>query len=304
MSQALHPYGAALLDLYPSSLRGELRDALDEIIGHAVELAREAAQAEAKGLGFAAASRDWDHFPHLARVHCGLVDLLQTEFAVAEQTAIQQVVEHSHSDQLEALRRAWFAVGAEDGELAGPLMRFALYQAIRLNVWVLTWEDGAVLEAGGILDELDDIAERILRARLTMHEMRDPAVRPLHVLVAQALEGVAELWQQRHRELAGSQPEELERFDGLCRAAHVARNLNAGDAALVRNELAGARGGEQLGSRELVQRCGALRSQNATDQRRKRLLARLRTDPNPRAPGGRLIDLLTAVAHQVGPKSA
>ena len=58
--------------------------------------------------------------------------------------------------------------------------------------------------------------------------------------------------EQRNRNLGGERPGAVELFHGRTRAAQVARNLNASDAALVRNELEGATGGVQLGSRELT----------------------------------------------------
>ncbi len=293
MKLALSRYGEELLELYPTDLRSDMAEALQELLLDAVKLAREVDDAEHRGIPFADAVRATDEFPHMARVHFGAIDLLQTEFADDEQSSLREIVDRAAGADADAVRRHWFVVAAEDEpSLSGPLMRFLLYQAVRLNVWVLTWAEGAPLEAAGAFRELDERAERQLRARLAMDEMQDPAVRPLRVLVAEAVEQLSVIWEQRKRSLGGERREAVELFHGLTRAAQVARNLNASDAALVRNELDGATGGAQLGSRELTERNPALKSQNATDQRRRRLLASLRDEPDPEPSGSRLIDLL------------
>jgi len=293
MKLALSRYGEELLELYPSDLRADMAEALQELLSDAAVLSREVDDAERRGIAFAQAVRNAGEFPRMARVHFGAIDLLQTEFADDERATLHEIVDRASSSDADAVRRHWFVVAAEDEpSRSGPLMRFLLYQAVRLNVWVLTWAEGAPLEAAGAFRELDERAERQLRERLAMDEMQDPAVRPLRVLVAQAVEHLSVIWDQRKRNLGGERPEAVELFHGLTRAAQVARNLNAGDAALVRNELEGANGGAQLGSRELAERNPALKSQNATDQRRRRLLASLRDQPDPQPPGSRLIDLL------------
>jgi hypothetical protein len=291
MQRALAP----LLDLYPRDLRSDMADALQELLRDAVTLAREVAEVEARGGSFAEAVRDAEAHPLMAQVHYGLLDLLQTEFAPDERNAIQSIVDRAGHTHIDDVRRNWFLVAAEQEdaeELTGPLMRYLIYQAVRLNVWVMTWSDGAPLEAAGAYHELDETAEQHLRHRLSMDEMQDPAVRPLQVLVAEALEQLSTIWTARRAELATSGRDEVEFFANLARAAQVARNLGAADAALVRNELAGATTGEQLGSRELAARSPALHSQNATDQRRRRLLAKLRDDNDPEPSGNRFIDLL------------
>ncbi len=295
MDRALSRYGRQLLSLYPTDLQGDMSEALEDLMRDAVQLAREVADAEARGVSYADAARGTD-FPLMAKVHHGAIDLLQTEFSADDRTAIEDIVEGTPDFDVDALRRSWFMVASDEddgGALGGALMRYLLYQAVRLNVWVLTWEGGAGLEAAGALRELDDAAEAQLRQRLAMDEMQDPAVRPLQVLVADALEGLGHIWEGKQRELAKSRPEEVELVHGLTRAAEVARNLTSADAALIRNEIDGATGGKKLGSKELAERNSlALKSHNATDQRRRRLLAKLQDDPEPEPSGDRFIDLI------------
>jgi len=295
MSRALSRYGEELLDLYPQELRPDMAAAMQELLRDAFDLAREVDAAERAGIPFAEAARDTATYPTMARAHFGLLDLLHTEFAPHEHRTLEHVVTRAADADVDHVRRNWFLVAAEDRDtLSGPLMRFLLYQAVRLNVWVLTWGEGAALEATGAFRELDERAEVQLRSRLAMDEMHDPAVRPLHVLVAEAVDELSQIWDTRKRELTAGSRDAIELFRGLARAADVARNLGAGDAALVRNEIEGATGGEQIGSRELSERCPSLASQNATDQRRRRLLARLHEDAAPEPSGLRFIDLLSA----------
>ncbi|RMH40228.1 MAG: hypothetical protein D6689_14390 [Deltaproteobacteria bacterium] len=292
-SVALDRCSAQLLELYPTDLRGELADELDDVVRDAMALAREVDRAERDGVAFADAAQQPERFPLMARVHHGAIELLQTELAPGERAALAPIVARASGVEAEALRRAWFALAADErAALSAPLMRFLLYQAVRLNVWVLTWSGGAPLEATGALREFDARAEDMLRARLDMTAMRDPAVRPLRVLVAEALEQLAAIWERRREELRAGSADSARLVAGLVDAAQVARDLGASDAVLVRNELAGATGGDQLGSRDLAARSPACASQNAVDQRRRRLLDRLRRGDRPRPSGTRLIDLL------------
>jgi hypothetical protein len=293
MEVALSRYSQELLELYPADLRNAMAAELDELLLDGVELAREVCAAEARGLSFAQASTCAE-YPRMARVHYGLLDVLQLEFEPEERGVLERVLGRAAGLNADALRRRWFLTAAEQPDsLAGALMRYLLYQAMRLNVWILTWHGGAPLEASGALRRLDDEAERQLRSRLAQPDMQDPAVRPLQILVAEAIESLDHIWNQRKAELASAQPDGFQLFEGLTRAASVARNLNAADAALVRNELEGALGGEQLGSAPLAARQPlALASQNATDQRRRRLLAKLSADADPQPSGARLIDLI------------
>jgi hypothetical protein len=293
MDRALTRYGEQLLDLYPRRLRPDLTDALAELALDAVRLGAEVVEAETCGLGFSDAARDHERFPLMAKVHFGLHDLLQVELAPGQAAMTSALLDETAGADLDGLRRSWFLLAGEhDGAAGGALMRFLLYQAVRLNAWVLTWQNGAPLEAAGALRRFDDEIETDVRARLAMVEMRDPDVRPLHVLVVEALERLAGIWQAEHDALRTGEPETYARFEGLIEAATVARDLGAGDAALVRNEIDGAVGGKRLGSHALAQRCPTLRSQNATDQRRRRLLARLAAGPRPQPSGRRLIDLI------------
>jgi hypothetical protein len=290
-------YGSQLLDLYPGALRGDLADSLEEICLDGVRLAREVIEAERRGVRFADAARG-DEYPLIARVHFGLIDLLQLELPERQRAQLEEAIAQARAVEMDSLRRRWFlAAAGDDGdgderELVGALMRFLLYQAVRLNVWLVTWDEGAPLEAAGALARLDHDAEATLRRRLPMVEMRDPEVRPLQVLVAEAVERLAAIWHDQRRELATSRPEVMELFDSLTDAAQIARDLGAGDAAILRNEIDGALGERQLESRALSERSPlALASQNATDQRRRRLLARLADGP-PEPATSRLVDLL------------
>jgi len=297
MAFAIAAYGERLLDLFPDEVRAELGEALVELSGDATVLAREVAECERDELAFAEAARLFEQFPTMARVHFGMLDLLQLDLPRQQRDLARELAARAQQPAGDELRRNWFLAAARDDEntddVVAGLMRFLLYQAVRMNVWVLTWDDGAPLEAAGVMRELDNLAEANLRRRLDMVEMRDPGVRPLTVLVAEAVEGVSRAWDQRRADLARSRPETVEQFHALTEASAVARRLGSGDAALLRNEIEGVTGGRKLDSRPLAERSPlALPSQNATDQRRKRLLAKLEREEVPEAKGERLVDLM------------
>jgi len=284
-----------LISLYPEPLRPVVEAGLPALKFQMMRLAFEVMEAESTGTVFASAVHRPGDYPLMARCHFGIVDILQYEVPSNARDNVISVFERVQSWQnLEVFRRAAFCRAAGDGPEAA-LMRFVLYQAIRFNLWVLTWDEPSV-EAVGVMQRLDSEAEQTLRKRLMMPSTYDEAVRPLHILVAEALEAA-------QRGLTDAAIDLPQRFGELLEfnlAILKARELCAADAVLVRNEYSTHIGEEKLGSIRLAERHPHLfPSSCAVDTRRSRLTRAL---PGKTASRTRLIDIIhDAMSREVAP---
>lgn len=239
----------------------------------------------------------------MGRVHFGILDFLQYEIPYDLAEVVRDIFGHVETwAGLEDLRR--FAVchaALRPDHAEGVLMRFLLYEAIRLNLWLVTWDDPAP-EALGFMTQLDRDAEAVLRDRIHQDDMFDEDVRPLHVLVTDAACRLQAQFEEARAALAKDVPEVVEFVtETLCRATAEARRLAAADAAELRNDYAGCIGDLHLDSLLLSERHPRLLpSPEPVDMRRSRLRKRLKGG------GGRVrtrvIDVLrSAVLEEVSP---
>jgi hypothetical protein len=284
------------LSFYPDHVRPDVEAALPELEIQAARLGMEVLHAERSGVSFAEAVRRPGDWPLMARVHFGILDFLQFELPRDLAKVVRVVFGRVQAwDGLEDLRRLAVCHAAlHRGRADSALARFALYEAIRLNLWLLSWDEPAA-ESLGCMTQLDRDAEAVLRDRLVQDEMFDEEVRPLHVLVADAASRLQVRFEEARAALAAETPEIIEFVtETLCRATAEARCLNAADAATLRNEYAGCVGDVPLESLLLSERHPqVLPSAEAVDMRRSRLRKKLGRGGRVRT---RVIDVLRSAA--------
>lgn len=293
-----HSLVEGLLQIYPEPLRARVRAGLEDLRVSAVALGFEVLRAERSGLSYADAART-PGFTLMAQVHFGTIDLLQYELPREFRELVPEIVRRAQGLPVAEVDRLVFTIaGASNVAVESALMRFLLYQALRLGVWVMTWpvREAAELEATGVLLEIDIEAESRLRNRLGMSAMHHSDVRPQVVLLGELFELLGESL-RRHRNLIAKEGGPfLEYMHGMIHATRIARRLDAADAVLLRNEIDAAMQRDALQLLPLVERHAlALPSVDAAKQRRRRLHKKLTDgDLNPARP--RLIDLLHDVA--------
>ena len=220
-----------LLSFYPDHVRPEVEAALPELELQAARLGMEVLHAERSGVAYAEAVRRPGDWPLMARVHFGILDFLQFEIPRDLAEAVRVVFGRVQAwDGLEDLRRLAVCHAAlHSGRADAAFVRFMLYQAMRLNLWIITWDEPAA-EALGCMTQIDRDAEAILRDRLVQDEMFGEEVRPLHVLVADAAVSLRARFEEARARLADEVPEVIEFVtETLCRATDEARRLNAAD---------------------------------------------------------------------------
>lgn len=278
------------LRLYPESVQPLVEAAIPELELQVARLAMEVVHVERIGVAYSEAVHRPADWPLMARVHHGLLDILQMEMPPEAQSVMTSVIANCEREEVvEDLRRLIVYRAADNETQAGSsLARFALYQIIRLNLWAASWDTPEV-EALGCLARLDREAESRLRERLRQQEIFDEDIRPLHILVADALNHLLEHFEAIRDETRTMSPELANLIAGLIDATSLARQLGAADAAILRNEYAEHVGGTTLGSVQLSEQHPlTLPTQGAVDARRSRLRSRLPKKPRVRT---RLVDL-------------
>lgn len=285
-----------LLSFYPDHVRPDVEAALPELELQAARLGMEVLHAERSGVSYAEAARRPGDWPLMARVHYGILDFLQFEIPRDLTEVVRVVFGRVQAwDGLEDLRRLAVCHAALHSNRAdAALVRLMLYQAMRFNLWLITWDDSTP-EALGCMTQIDLDAEAVLRDRLAQDEMFDEDVRPLHVLVADAVYSLQARFDEARARFAAEAPEIIEFVsETLYRATEEARGLNAADAATLRNEYAGCIGDVRLESLLLSERHPhLLPSPEAVDMRRSRLRKKLKAGGRVRT---RVIDVLRSAA--------
>ena len=168
------------------------------------------------------------------------------------------------------------------------LARFFLFQAVRLNLYLNTWTEPQ-LEAWGSLRRVEEKAETIVRELLNVELMLHPDVRPLHVLVKEALIHLAIDAAGIEAALRENVQSFMEKMDLLTDAHGVVRELKAADAAVFRPGMTT----EGLGSQRIADRFPHhFPSADAVDQRRSRFRRRFDPENPPASNGNRVIDVI------------
>ena len=276
----------------PEPARSVVVAGLSEFQLPLARLSLEVIDAESRSIPFRDAARLATEFPVLSRTHFGLQDLLQYELSVEELRAVRALLDQFAPLDFESARRGLFLAAAAGPGPEAAAARFFMYQAIRLNVVLGTWQGGEDIEAMGALAEMEMHAETRLREALDDAAMLHEDVRPLHVLVAEAFVDLHALWADW---VGRSQPwsqEAAARFDIRRSAARRARASGAHEAAILRAAVESADEGARAGSQQIADRHPTLfGGANAVDQRRSRMKACIHSGTDP-APRTRLVDVL------------
>lgn len=267
----------SFVQFYPPDLRRQIKRELPALRTQAARLALEVLDAEGRGVRFSAAVLRPD-FPLMGRVHFGIVDALRHRIPAKLRQSLQDVISEAGRGTFDNHHQLMFAIASRPDDPEAALCRFMLWQAIRMNLVISSWE-APIVEVSGALSAAEDAVEDAIRSTLGLPDMFEEDVRPLHILVAEALVRASDSVNASvDTELAGELLQTVE-------ALHAVRAMYAADAAAL---WPGAANGP-LGSQQIADRYPQhFRTANDVDQRRSRARRRL---PVPAA-GDRLIDLL------------
>lgn len=219
-----------MFDLLGPELRPESKAEFEAEWGRlhrkAAQLGLEVLDCEERGLSYAAGARRPGDWPTLARAHYGILDLLHDEIPSELLVHFRAFAARARLLDAEGFGQDLLVAAAHDRTASSALVRFAIYELIRLNLWLLTW-DRPGFEALGAMAEIDVKAQRILQHRLGDPMTYDPSVRPLVVLVAEALFELVKIAREKKEDLLVKGGTNLRDFyEGLTEAARLARELS------------------------------------------------------------------------------
>lgn len=242
-------------------------------------LALDAHAAIAQGIPFADATLDFENYPHLARAHAALDDILTLSLPPELETWVRKLLGTPEPPTFEGMRTALVATAADPSRpLQKALARFLLFEGVRLQLVVMVkWFPKETIGVGVGLGALSRIAEDRIQVWLAAEDPVPADTRPFHILVAAALHAFDEHVGELRSSLASLKNDFIE---ALRRQADIETFLNemdATDALLFRNELAPELGEQKLTVDHLQRRhiivMGSV-SRNALDQRFRRARSR------------------------------
>lgn len=273
----------SMAEFYPPRVRKQIEREMPTLVTQAARLALEVMDAEARGIRFAEAALRPD-FPLMGRVHFGVIDTLRNKIPSQLRQPLREMLRASVRGDFDDLRQLTFAIASQRNDPEAALCRYLLWEAIRMNLFVLTWGEPKAEATGALADaELED--EKTIRAMLRVPAMFEDGLRPLHVLIAEAMVRLTELTRERLREI-GLRPTDLtEELMHTVEELHAVRALEAADAAaLCPGPMNGPAGGQQVADRYPQH----FRNANAVHQRNRRARRKLGRPPS----GDRFIDLI------------
>lgn len=268
----------------PPSLRPQIEKAGPLVSLSAARIGLEALDAERRALRFSSAVERAAEFPLMGRVHFGALNLLHWQVPKNVRHAVCAVLTQALTGRFESTRKLLFLIAQRRDDPEAALCRFLLWSAVRINLLILTWDEPQV-EALGVLDDIEDRTEAVLRELLTVEDIQESDCRPLHTLVAALL---VNAYASAERLLTGAMSElDASKLDAL----QIIRQLEARDAALFHpGRFSGAAGCQQILDRFPQHH---YKSVSAMQQQRTRARRRVRNGVNGPGPNSdRFIDLI------------
>jgi hypothetical protein len=291
----------ALLPMRDLGISDAMEDsALDEIHAQLLRVGLDALTASTSRISFSEAAQDRENFPFLRRFHCGVTDILQWTIPRELLPLFEKLMAGPPiaNSTLESLTR--IALSPDTAPAEAALLRFLVFEAIRLTLVVVAWrEEKEFTDAGARLKEIDAIAEKQLDRLVKNVDALGPEDRPLQMLVALGMNDLLLHVDELKTTLLQIKTEVADPVRIEVRQAQFEarlRSMELTDAVLLGNRYAGSLDEQRLPV-ELLQQDHpvALKdmSRAAMDQRVKRLADTVEKEKGvPERRGTALIDLV------------
>jgi hypothetical protein len=293
-----------LLGLQDLLTPDELDTGLREIEGTMLLVASEAMTAERQGVALRHAGVDFERFPHMARLHASVEDILTLELPRPLLDWSRRFLSQTPPEGLDALRTDFVRRAARDPmPLRRSLFRFLLFQGVRVNLVLraLLFPD-EVFGVGMERDDLDEIAEKEMSHWLDSTACDDDEVRPFTLMVVAACEELAHDGELLRLALQPVKQELRSALAVRAKTEAALATMSAADALILRNEFAEEFEIQPLRIETLRTRHPAAfgRVKRGALYQRKSELAKLRTNNGPLIRRRRRLSLLDVVAEQIG----
>lgn len=221
---------------------------LNQIQADLLRVGLDVQTAKAKGCSFSKAVQDFDNYPHLARMHTAMDDMLRWSLPPAMATWARQFVLEPPPLIADELRTYLVDMATSDpNPVRRAVCEWGLFEGVMMNLTIrvhLYPEETSML--GVERNDLCEIAERTVANWLKPPTIPTDGIRPIDVIVAAALSALDEYSQQQRQAMLLVQNDYREQIERQSRFDQLLSELDAGDAVLVRNDLA-----KELGERRL-----------------------------------------------------
>jgi hypothetical protein len=258
-------------------------------------VALDAYAAQRCGLPLSEVAHDFVNYPHLARLHAAVNDILTMSLPPQLLSWMQSMLSMPEPPSFEGMRTALVAAAAgSDRPHLQALSRFILFEGVRLNLVIMArWFPQETLGVGLEMGDLDRLAEARVVQWLTQGPAVPEGIRPFRVIVSAALHALGARAEKLRAGLADLRRDFVEAAQRRAAIEEVLSEMDVRDALLIRNEMAPSMGEQRLTIEHLQERHGFVLgdvSRNALDQRFKR--ARVKSREKLRRRPVALLDLL------------
>lgn len=272
----------------------EIEAGLAHLEAEVGRIAMDAYTALAKGTRLGDAVLDFENYPYLARFHAYMDDILTLSLPPELEQWLRKLVAMPEPPAFESMRCKLVATAAEPANpYLQALARFVLFEGVRLNLVLGVHSHREETMGVGLqLGELDEIAEQHVDTWLAEGPAVPEDTRPFHIIVAAAVEKLAERSNELHEEMRSVKRDVVEAISRRCQIEAALAEMDTVDALLVRNAIGPALGEQRLKVEHLQQRHIVLEDykREALDQRLKR--AKEKGDAGLRRRRVALVDLL------------
>lgn len=269
----------------------ELTQGCKQLEAGLLRIAVDICTAKTRGVALADAVQDDLEYPHLYNAHAIIGDVLTMSVPNELEHWVGQFHQMPMPPVVEELRSALIMVASGIGPMADAA-HFLLFEGVRMSLLYSRWRIQDALAAvaadereqalSTLLEEeaLDVIAEREVDCMIELAPHIPEGVDPFHPFVAAALRGLATHIDELRRLIENIDNDLVVSLARRAKFDQAVHELDAVDAALLRNHVAAQLGEQPLSTKQLQRTHPMLlgtHSTNALDQRLSRLRRQIRT---------------------------
>lgn len=238
----------------PDTLYRGLREIRDEM--H--QLALDAHKADARGVSFSDAVTDWFAFPHLARFHVLMEDVLRQPLPMPLVAWYRALLGSPEPPTFAEARTALVELAANDpSEIRRSLWRFLLVEGVHLNLLLMRhWNLHEAAMAQMHLSDLHYQAEVTVTRWFDTGPAIEEGVRPFEVIACAALKSMESAYNDLRNAVRVVQDHVATELERRRLIEMTLRELSDTDYVLVRNDIAAVLGEQPLSLVELQRRHG------------------------------------------------
>lgn len=234
----------------------ELEDGLAQLEVDLQRVALDAHAVTVRGVPLADAVLDFENYPHLARLHAAVDDILTMSLPPELEAWVRRLIATPEPPSFESMRTALVATAADATRpLQQALARFFLFEGVRLHLVVMVkWFPNETIGVGLDVGELSRIAQGRIDGWMAEGDPTPAGTRPFPILVAAALHGLDQHIDELRAAIAALQNDFVEATRKHAEIEAHLSEMDTTDALLIRNAIAPVLGEQRLTVEHLQRR--------------------------------------------------